>query len=117
MAVYRQGGKLIDGGDMSGNITSDIMDIQGCTVAGVEYYAASATHVGTLQIQESISGDNWTDVEFTDGTTAKTAASGSAFSGLVNLPGLGGKFLRVTYTFSSGVGSLDVYAIRKNVIG
>jgi hypothetical protein len=107
--------KLVDGTAMSATITSKAIDIQGATHCGVEYYSAAAgDRAGTLAIQETISGENWHPVTFTDGTTSITVTASTLLSGLKNLAGLGGRWIRVVFTYSSGTtGTLDCWVLPK----
>lgn len=118
MAKVIQGGKLLDGESLAANIdTNTWVDIQGHTTVGVELYTESNTHVGNISIQESISGSNWDNIQLADDTLTNTQliplSSGSATTKLYNLSGLGGKFLKVIYTATSGTGTLDCYVMRK----
>lgn len=108
-----QSGKVIDAAAMTANITSLACDIRGATVAGVQCVAASATHVGSITIEESIDGDNWFPVPFSDGTSAIVVTSGAALNDLKNLGELGGAFLRVVYAFTSGTGTLSAWIMPK----
>lgn len=111
------GGQLIADGDMSADITSTkICDIERAKCAGVQLYAASADHVGTIAIQESIDGDNWVAVEFADGSTSITVSASAALSELKNLDGLGGRYMRIAYTRTSGSGTLQAYVLPKRGI-
>ncbi len=118
MARVIQGGKLLDGESLAANIdTGTTVDIQGHTTVGVELVTASNTHVGNISIQESISGDNWDNIQLADDTLSNSQliplASGSGTTKMYNLSGLGGKFLKVIYTVTSGTGTLDCYVMRK----
>jgi hypothetical protein len=108
-----QSGKVIDAAAMTANITSLAVDIRGATVAGVQCVAASGTHVGSIAIEESIDGDNWFPVPFSDGSSAIAVTNGAALNDLKNLGELGGAFLRVVYTFTSGTGTLSVWVLPK----
>lgn len=107
--------KIIDREAASANITSKVIDLQGATHCGVEYYsAATGDRAGTIAIQESISGEHWHPVTFTDDTTSITVTASTLLSDLKNLAGLGGRFLRVVFTHSGGTtGTLNVWALAK----
>lgn len=114
------GGKLITDGDMSADIsTSLVIDVlaTGRLENGrmsIQAIAPSATHVGTLSIQLSNDETNWEDVVLDDGTTSVAAASGSAFAELIAFR-VPTQFVRVFYTFSSGVGVLQVTPFGKGL--
>lgn len=108
-----QSGQIVTDGDASASITSKIVDIARCSVCGVQLVSPSGTRVGTIAVQESINGDDWSPVQFADETTSIAVSSGSALSDLKNLAGLGGQFLRVVFTSTSGTGTLQVWAFPK----
>jgi len=108
------GGHIIEDGDASASITSKVVDISGATHCGVQLYSAAAgTRAGTVAIQESIDGENWVAITFADDTTSITVTASTLLNELKNLAGLGGLYLRVVYTSSSGTGTLQCYATRK----
>jgi|GEM_PF-4761564 len=102
-----QGGHLIKDGDMSASITGKSMNIEGATVVGVQLTSASATHVGTVAIQMSNDGTNWTTVE------SFTVAASTVLDQWFDLVEVGGRSLRAIYTRTSGNGTLNVTACRK----
>jgi hypothetical protein len=116
-----QGGLLVDAVSMAANITSGTLDVQGAGVAGVQFVAASATHVGAWTVELSIDGSTWdaTGFELSDGTraTSVSASNGSALAELVRVPVGHARHLRCVYTFSSGIGTAYVYALKKALAG
>lgn len=112
-SIYRRGGEIIKAGDMSGNITSDIVDIQKTLFVGLQLTAASATHVGTITVQVSNDRTNWFNVVFDDGTSTIVVSNGSAVATFVNLADLASQWMQVVYTATSGVGSLNCLCVLK----
>lgn len=113
------GGAIVDGVSMAADITSDTLDVQGAGVVGLQFVAASATHVGTFAVELSVDGSTWdaTGFQISAGTTATSvaASSGSAVAELVKVDVGQARHLRVTYTYTSGTGTAYVYAVRKRL--
>jgi len=108
--AYVTGGKLISSGDMSGDITGNVLVLD-CSddVVSIQAIAASATHAGTLAVMSSVDGVNWSEI-----TMARVdVLNGVALNQIRDLPLLGVKYLRPDYTRSSGVGTLNVTALIK----
>lgn len=115
--TIKAGGALLSAGDMSGNLTTDVLNMEGQLFAAFTVTAPSATHVGSYVIQESDDQSNWADITFYDsaGTAYASMAvsSGSAVDDRAIVRECTGKYLQLVYTFSSGVGALTVSAFRK----
>lgn len=113
------GGAIIDGVSMAANITSDTLDVQGAGVVGLQFVAATGTHVGTFAVELSVNGSTWdaTNFRISAGTSATSvaAANGVALAELVTVDVGQARHLRVAYTFSSGTGTAYVYAVRKRL--
>lgn len=102
--------KIIDAGTMAANITSDTFECDKGSTVGIELHAATGTHVGTVAVQGSNTGDNWNAITL---TSVPTAASGAEFDAMVKLVDVPWRYLRVVYTAGSGTGSLDAVATLK----
>ena len=112
-------GKVIDAQAMSASFTGDEILVQDASVIGVELYsAATGDRAGTINIQESISGDNWASIQLNDSTlgtdTDVPVTASTELLKVYNLAGVGGKFIRIKFTNSAGTtGSLDAYVLTK----
>ena len=102
--------KIIDAGDMSGNVTSSTLDCGDGSNVGIELHAATGTHVGTVAVHGSNTGTKWNAITL---TKVPNAASGSAFDAVVSLADFPFRYLRLVYTAGSGTGSLDAVATVK----
>ena len=99
----------IDAGDMSEDIESEIIDVSQIYAAAVQS-VWSGSPVGNIIVQGSCDEDsptNWSAID-------TQAAGGGAGSDLVNLDGIGYRWLRVFYDDTSGTGSLTT---RVNIKG
>lgn len=102
--IFRLNEKIIDAGNMGGNLTSVTLDVSEIRQMGIqEIYSGSPT--GSLVIQSSNDGSNW----FTEDTNS-ISSSGNK---MVKLTNIGYKYIRATYTASGGSGSLTIYAAGK----
>jgi hypothetical protein len=99
---------------MSADLTTAAIDVRSFPFAAIQaVWTGSPT--GTLSIDGSIDNvqnpsqvTNW----FPTGTSV-TSPTGSADSTLINLQGVGFAWLRLSYTYSSGTGSLSVLMFAK----
>jgi len=115
-----EGGTIINAQTMTATITSSVVDIKANkTVVGLQVVCATGTHVGTFAVQQSISSDDWEAISLTTdggaGATSIAVSSGAAADHYIELKNLSGLFLRFVYTYTSGTGSLTVYASVKDV--
>ena len=96
--------KIISSGDLSGNITSEVIDIR--LQYGFSVFAAwTGTPTGVLKMQASPDGvSSWVDVS---GVSA--APAGGAGSYFVNQQWQFYPYIRFIYTRTSGTGSLDLW--------
>lgn len=96
---------VLQAGDMSANITSDVI-----TLNNIEHIAVRAvwtgTPTGTLFLECSTDNVNWFELD-------NVAVTGVADSQLWIDKNAPYRFARVRYSFTGGVGSLDVHAIKK----
>lgn len=107
--IFVGSGQLIKSGDMSGNLTSQIMDLGGKFDLAVQMLSESGTRAGTLAIQGSVNGTDWSTI------ASVTATAGAALSHVedvtTNCP-----WARVIYTDTTsgtGAGGLNIYVHRK----
>lgn len=92
----------ISGGDMSGNITGPAQDLS--YIIGYAVHAIwTGTPTGTVVLQVSNDGVTWENI-----TTTSTATGGIADSVLFNITDAMYKKVRLTYTRTSGTGTLNV---------
>ena len=91
---------ILSAGDMSGNLSSSVTDLQGTNSYSVQAVYTGAP-VGTLQLQ--ISMDNITFSEYTGSSVSISEAGNTMFKITRN----GERYIKAIYTFSSGTGSLS----------
>lgn len=100
-------GNIVDAVSMAASITSSVLDVAHCRAVSLQIHAASNTHVGTWVVQFSNDGSNWvTDTLL--GTIS--ASNGSAEDDMIAIELSGQRYLRMTYTASSGAGTATVTA-------
>ena len=107
--------KVVDAGDMSDDITSDVTVIQNITRIGYQVvWSAGSTPVGTVTVEVSNdysqNGDgsernagSWTAVA---GISA--SVSGNSGNGYIDIADISAYAIRLVYTRASGSGTLDV---------
>lgn len=97
--------KAFDAVDMTANRVSSVIDISELVgFAAHEIYTGSPT--GTLVVEGSNDGTNFVTVD-------TNSLTGSAGQKLVEKDRAHWRYIRVSYTFSSGTGSLTVYVSGK----
>jgi len=118
----KQSIKILSAGDMSGNLTSKVYPIEYFDNIAIQMnFTGSPT--GTFAVQVSLdhlqdafgnvlNAGNWVSIVFSAGTPV---ASGSAGSIAIDILPTAFPYIRVTYAFVSGTGSLDVWAGAKLV--
>ena len=108
--AYITGGKLIDAGDMSGNITSDILVCEDASERiSFQATAPLADHVGSIAIQYSAGSPlNWTDIP----PMAIPIGAGAALNEWREDAEPSARFYRAVYTRSGGSGALTLVATR-----
>jgi len=117
--ISRKNELLMAAGDMSGNLTSDPVDVRNLIVASFQIVFTGAP-VGTMKLQCSNdvyeylkqpgiqpAATNWTDVA--DSALSVTAAGDIVY----NLTSLGFDQIRVVYTRSSGTGTMSIRMVGK----
>lgn len=95
---------LLSAGDMSGNLTSNEVDV------GFKHNVAfhlifTGSPTGTFYVDGSLDKENWEALSF---DPTNILAEGSAGSHLLDLPFVSWPYLRVRYVASSGSGSLKI---------
>ena len=103
-----QSSKVVNGIATGTNtIYTNIIPISRIDNTGIEV-AWTGNPVGTLSVIVSCSGNNWSALTFTFQQPA-----GSAGNMYLNLTDLGGGFLMLAYTNTSGSGTISAYARNK----
>lgn len=104
---------------MSGNITGPVTSTQFLDNIGFQFnFTGSPT--GTFQVQVSadhsqdLEGNvtvagNWTSIPFTPGP----AATGSGETIYIDVNQISAPYMRITYTFTSGTGTLNAFITAK----
>lgn len=100
--------RIIEDGDMSGNITSDSIGMNTVVNYSVQAIWSGTAPVGTLDIQASNDGATFTSILDTP-----LAVSGNTGDLLVNVEKHAYSKIQIVYTASSGVGTLNVYVNAK----
>lgn len=93
----------LNGGDMTGNLTSAVTDIRWLDNI-VFYFSFSGTPTGTFAIEVSPDNVTWYDLAL----VPSIAATGSGGTHRVSLRQLPDPYIRAKYTATSGTGSLTV---------
>lgn len=107
---------LMTDGNMSGNLTSDLVDVSYTDNIGFQLNF-TGTPTGDFSVEGSIDYDdhlqtgNWSELTFS--TTPQ--ALGAADTHLLNLNQVPYKKLRVKYTRTSGSGTLNIYVMSKGL--
>lgn len=96
--------KIIAAGDLSGNLTSDVIDVR--LQYGFSVFAAwTGTPTGTLKLQASPDGVNqWADVP-----SVSVAPAGGSSSWFTNQQWQFYPYIRFVYLRTAGTGSLDLW--------
>jgi hypothetical protein len=108
--------KVINAGDMSGNLTSSAVDIEFLDNIGVQFNF-TGTPTGTFDVQISMDyntqtgAGNWISLVF----STAPAASGSANQIYIDMNQMSAPYMRVKYTATSGTGSLDAFVCGKEI--
>jgi len=106
--------KLIDAGDMSGNVTSSVVNVQNMDIASLHLSWAGTSPVGTVTVQaRNGATDSWYDLDF---GSAISIASNSGDHQII-LQEMPFTDLKVTYTATSGTGTLTGYITAKQIGG
>ena len=118
--------RVIEDGNMTGNITSDVTVVPEISLISYTYSWSGTSPVGTVKVQVSndyaidaqgnvSNAGNWADISFLTGTgfSASVAVSGSPGTANIVLPLCGAYAFRTVYTRTSGTGTLQAYICGK----
>lgn len=108
-------------GDMSGNVTSPAVEIREQDNIGFQFNW-TGTAVGTFSIQVSVDHKQdgvgnimavgtWITLPISPSVTA----AGSADSAYIDINQISAPYIRAVYTRTSGIGTLDGYAVGKGI--
>lgn len=101
---------LMVDGDMSGNLTSDSVDVTYTDNVGFQL-TFTGTPTGTFSCEGTVDEVSWSPLSFSSTPTA----SGAADTHLFNINQIPYKKLRVKYTRTSSTGTLNVYVMSKGL--
>jgi hypothetical protein len=101
---------LMVDGDMSGNLTSSSVDVTYTDNVGFQL-SFTGTPTGEFACEGTIDEVNWSTLTF----SSPPQAVGSADTHLLNINQIPYKKLRVTYTRTSGSGTLNVHVMSKGL--
>lgn len=101
---------LMVDGDMSGNLTSDSVDVTYTDNVGFQL-SFTGTPSGEFACEGTIDEVSWSELTF----SSTPQATGSADTHLLNVNQIPYKKLRITYTRTSGTGTLNVYVMSKGL--
>lgn len=106
--------KMIDAGDMSGNIVSETVNVQNMDLAGIHVSWSGSSPVGTITVQaRNGAADSWYDLTF----PAPISVSGNTGDHQIVLASLPFTDIQLTYTASSGSGDLTARITAKQLGG
>lgn len=107
--------KLIDAEAMDGNITSEVVNVQNMDIASIHLaWSAGSTPVGTVTVQaRNGASDTWYDLDF----GSAISVSGNSGDHQIILSEMPFTDIKVTYTRSSGDGTLNGYITAKQIGG
>jgi hypothetical protein len=103
---------LMTDGDMSGNLTSNTVDVTYSDNVGIQLTWTGAA-VGTFAVEGTVDESNWSSLSF----SSTPSASGGGDTHLLNLNNLPYKRIRVKYTRTSSTGTLQVWVMAKTMGG
>jgi len=101
--------KIIDNGDMAGNINSDIIDFTNIKDATFIFLWTGTSPTGAITIVFSLDGINFG----TNGTSLVTGLSGNTGNRSVVLLSIAPLYGRVVYTRTGGSGTLNAWVSAK----
>ena len=114
--------KIIDAGDMSGDLTSTVVGIQGLDNLAVQMNVLSGTPTGTFSIELSADHQEQNGNVTSSGTwiamslpSTPLVTAGSPSSIMVALNQVPALYMRVKYTRTSGTGTCDVVVVGKGL--
>lgn len=103
---------MVTDGDMSANITSEIVNVQNLDQGSILVEWSGTTPVGTLTV-EARNGESqsWYELDF----NATMSVSGNTGSHQIVFNSMPFTDIRLKYAFSSGTGTLDAVITAKTV--
>lgn len=105
--------KVLENGNMATSQVSVVTNIE--TSDDVGYQVVwTGNAIGTFAVEASINGVNWEELDL---GSPGPAAAGSSDSFLISLGLIPYPQVRLTYTASSGTGSLNVWVCAKRIGG
>lgn len=106
------GHKVIDAGDMSGNLTGSETNVTQLDNIGYIAEWSGTSPVGVLSVEVQSGPSGWAALDF----GSPLAVSGNTGSLIINVNQLPFEKIRVVYTATSGTGSLTV-TLSSKVVG
>lgn len=103
LPIHKFNTQLIAAGDMNGDITGTGYEVNEARTVSIQAVWSGSSPIGTLHIQASCDGTNYTDV-----SGGSQAVSGNTGTLLFNLQDIGYAYLRAFYDNTSGTGTLTV---------
>lgn len=104
--------QILQAASMGATVSSATIDATFQDNIGLEIAWTSANAVGVITVEASNSGDNFYPLTFDPALTQPASDNGGY---LVNLNQLPYAYYRVTYTRTSGTGTLSVWATSKEI--
>lgn len=104
--------QTITSGDMTGNLTSLVTNAQIQDNIGIQVQWTSSDAIGVIAVEASINGTDYYALTFTPALTQPASNNGGY---LINLNQLPYVYYRVTYTATSGTGTLNAWATSKGI--
>jgi hypothetical protein len=110
--------QVMTAGDMSGSLQTNAVDMLSLTFGAIEAIWTGAP-VGNFSVDGSIDNVQSSSdvVNWYPTNTEVDPPAGSSSSTLINLSGIGFRWIRLSYIASSGTGSLNVIVFGKGGIG
>lgn len=110
-------GALFSGASTAATVSSSAIDVGPNMLVGFQIRTSAGDSVGSVKVEGSIDGSNWNTLNLTDGVSIFTAvaiAAGVTNDNLIFAKDLAVRWLRCTYTRTSGsTSTLSVTTIRK----
>lgn len=112
------GGKIIDAQSMAADIASEIIQMDNSDLCTIQLESASGTRVGTIAIQVSNDKTTWYTPTITQVSTGSEVSSisvvtSTSVADCIEIANFGWRFLRIYYTYTSGTGTLNAWAMIK----
>jgi hypothetical protein len=102
-------------GNMSGNLTSSTIELSSYYANSISCLVTAASGLsGTLNLLGSVDGTNFTAVKNGGGTAITLTVSGNG-PYIFDIPATGLQYVQITYTASSGSGTLNITAYQKGI--